>query len=100
MNEKEMQQNKDQILDDLTELADVDAAVILRVAEHLAGKEYRRERYGSWFKDASYTGKNKAIYVCTVCEHWQSAKERDQKIFYMRYCPYCGARMKRPEAAQ
>lgn len=48
---------------------------------------------GEWIKDESYAGENKVVYRCSVCDHWQSAKKRTNKMFYMRYCPYCGAYM-------
>lgn len=54
------------------------------------------ERVGEWVRDTSYTGKNKEIYYCSSCNHYQSnRRNREPSIsaFHMRFCPSCGARM-------
>ncbi|MBQ8140605.1 MAG: hypothetical protein IJ038_02800 [Clostridia bacterium] len=66
--------------------------------EKIKGEEYsedgaRPALTGRWVLDASYRGKDKAVYRCSLCDHWQSAKKRQDKMFYMNYCPFCGARM-------
>jgi hypothetical protein len=52
-------------------------------------------KHGYWIKDETYTGKNKEIYYCSLCNHWQSNKRwnPNQRAIYMNYCPQCGARM-------
>ena len=47
-----------------------------------------------WMKDDTYVGKNKDMFICSECLHWQSVKkvEPDQ-VMYMKYCPFCGAKM-------
>lgn len=67
------------------------------VGEYVIELGYRRERYGKWIYDESYTGKSKDVFVCSACGHWQSSKKRSDNIFYMNYCPFCGARMEKPE---
>ena len=69
------------------------ATVAMKAAEIAVDKGYRKYRRGSWLKDESYKGNNKEIYRCSECEHWQSTKKGDNKIFYMNYCPFCGSRM-------
>lgn len=69
--------------------SDVEQAEFL----HEHGVEVREE--SEWIVDDSYKGKNKKIYVCSKCNHWQSiyGKNKDS-ILYKRYCPFCGRRMK------
>ena len=57
---------------------------------------YRKVRRGKWVLDESYGGKNKDVFHCSACGHWQSSKKRDGNIFYMNYCPFCGALMEKP----
>ena len=56
-------------------------------------------RHGEWIEDKTYMGKDKKIYVCSLCNHWQSVKNHRQtnQIMYMFYCPFCGARMDIPQ---
>ena len=68
-----------------------------KIAAHVIALGYRRRTNGSWIYDNSYEGRNKDIFVCSVCGHWQSSKKRSDNIFYMNYCPFCGARMDRPD---
>ena len=65
--------------------------------EHLMADGYRKERYAEWEIDESYQGKQKVIYKCTRCGHWQSAKKNEDKVMYMNFCPFCGALMRKPE---
>ncbi len=55
--------------------------------------------HGEWIEDKTYTGKDKKIYVCSHCNHWQSVKNHKQtnQIMYMLYCPFCGAKMDKPQ---
>lgn len=55
-------------------------------------------KHGEWILDSTYTGKNKDIYVCSVCTHYQSFRkhhEPSMNPMSMRYCPSCGAKMDR-----
>jgi len=70
------------------------------VAELLADNEYRKERFGTWLPDTSFESKKFVRWICSACNHWQSANRTDgmrDKIFYMNYCPFCGAQMEKPE---
>ena len=69
------------------------AAEAMSAAEAAFDKGYRKYRRGAWLRDESYRGKNKEIFRCSECGHWQSTKKGDKKIFYMNYCPFCGSRM-------
>ena len=47
-----------------------------------------------WIHDDSYQGKDKDVYICSGCLHWQSVKKsKSDQIMYMKYCPFCGAKM-------
>lgn len=49
---------------------------------------------GKWIYDSSYTGTLKSVFICSCCLHWQSIKKsKHEQINYMRYCPFCGAKM-------
>lgn len=69
-----------------------------KAVDVLIALEYRKERHGAWIFDGSYTGKKFVRYVCTACNHWQSAQKHviSEQIFYMNYCPFCGAQMDKP----
>lgn len=69
-----------------------------KVVELIVSEGYRKERYAEWNQDDSYIGKSKIVYKCSLCDHWQSEKRRDvsEQIFYMNYCPFCGAKMNKP----
>ena len=56
---------------------------------------YQKDRHGEWQQDTTYRGKAKQIFRCSLCNYWASFKKGDinDKLRYMRYCPYCGARM-------
>ena len=63
-------------------------------AEYLCrhGAEIREQ--AEWVKDETYPGNNKDIYACSRCLHWQSIKKmQKEQIMFMKYCPFCGARM-------
>ena len=69
-----------------------------KTVDVLVALEYRKERHGAWIFDNSYTGTKYVRYVCTACNHWQSAQRHviSEQIFYMNYCPFCGAQMDKP----
>ena len=46
-----------------------------------------------WKISSSYQGKNKDIYTCSRCGHWQSVKKSSDQVMYMKFCPFCGAKM-------
>ena len=55
-------------------------------------------RHAEWVLDTGYTGKQKEIWVCSNCLHYQSKKigghrDNPNKMMYMHYCPFCGAKM-------
>ena len=62
------------------------------LARYLVDHGVRGWGVAKWQSDTSYAGKNKAIYRCSACGHYQSAKLRAEKMMYMRYCPFCGRR--------
>ena len=70
-----------------------------KAADVIAERGYRRERNAAWVRDKEYASKNHVRWRCTDCGHWQSAKRHDvsEQIFYMNYCPFCGAKMKKPQ---
>ena len=94
--ERQKRRNRAEVLlQDLLRVEDAtDRSLLCRVATHMAARHYRRERFGTWERDESYEGKSKAIFHCSLCGHWQSAKRREHTAFYRKYCPACGARMK------
>ena len=52
-----------------------------------------RER-AKWMRDNSYKGSSKDIFICSGCLRWQSVKKlKPDQMMYMKYCPFCGARM-------
>lgn len=55
---------------------------------------------GEWVEDKTYFGKDKKIFHCSRCNHWQSAKRRAaiNQLMYMNFCPFCGAEMKMRES--
>ena len=49
---------------------------------------------GRWLKDETYTGESKDVFICSNCLHWQSVKKlKPDQVMYMKYCPFCGAKM-------
>lgn len=52
-------------------------------------------RHGTWVRDNTYQNKNKTVYRCTVCNHWEAVKndKHPNQIKYMNYCSLCGAKM-------
>ena len=56
----------------------------LEIAEYLYDIGYRKQSEGEW--KLAYNSSPR--YVCTHCNHLYNNKSS-------KYCPYCGARMKR-----
>ena len=56
-------------------------------------------RHGQWVEDKTYPANDKKVYFCSVCNHWQKAKNQKQlnQIMYMNFCPFCGAKMDIPQ---
>ena len=49
---------------------------------------------GKWLHDSNYKGKTKNVFICSCCLHWQSVqKAKSEQKNYMKYCPFCGAKM-------
>lgn len=69
------------------------------VVDVLVENEYRKERHGTWMRDVSFENKKFVRWICSECNHWQSAQRHiiSEQIFYMNYCPFCGAQMEKPE---
>ena len=64
------------------------------LATFLIERGFSFKEKARWRISTSYTGKNKDIYTCSLCGHWQSVKKaRSDQVMYMRYCPFCGAEM-------
>ena len=70
---------------------------VKRCAEMAVTCGWRKERHGEWVKDNTYEGKQKEIYTCSCCGHYEAIKKGNDKLRYMNYCPDCGALMKKPE---
>lgn len=86
---------------ELTELlsASISERKVSKSVELLIKNGYRAERYGEWRHCPERTSKRSVWWMCSACEHWQITKHNDisGKICYMNYCPFCGAKMKKPE---
>ena len=64
------------------------------VGELLLSNGVEPKATGKWLKDGTYHGLSKEIYICSSCLHWQSVRRsKKEQIAYMKYCPYCGAKM-------
>ena len=64
-------------------------------AEYLVDHGLEPREEAEWVFDQSYTGKNKKIYVCSGCNHWESLSiSKPSSIFFKKYCPTCGRKMK------
>ena len=89
MADKSLRETKVEELRELLKKADKQ-----ELAEYLIDHGVEVRKHASWLRDDSYKGTSKEVYVCSLCGHWQSVKkvQTDQKM-YMRYCPFCGARM-------
>ncbi len=64
------------------------------VASSPAREKYLRERYGEWIKDGADGGKNKDVYICSVCGHYETVKKNGGGLKGMSYCHACGAAMR------
>lgn len=71
--------------------------MVQRCAERAVEKGWRKERHAEWVKDTTYEGKQKEIYTCSSCGHYEAIKKGNDKLRYMNYCPDCGALMKKPK---
>ena len=65
----------------------------LMLARYLVSRGTRVWGVARWCPELTYKGKDKELYRCSACGHYQSAKRRQEKMMYMRYCPFCGRRM-------
>ena len=79
----------------LQELAQDLNTLVPSFAQELHIMGYQKARQGEWQRDTTYPGKAKQIFRCSLCNYWTSVKTKDanEKLRYMLYCPYCGARM-------
>ena len=84
-----------ELADILSEVTTLSEEECRAAAAAMFARYYRKERFGAWIRDDSYHNRDKAIYYCTCCNHWQSVK-RGNQIQFMNYCPLCGARMDKP----
>lgn len=69
--------------------------VAMREIENAPAEDVVPVREGKWIYDHTYTGKQKEIYYCSRCNHYQYRRKSEQrkKMNYMMYCPFCGAKM-------
>ena len=69
------------------------------VVDVLVENEYRKERHGTWMRDVSFKSKKLVHWICSACNHWQASAnyQTSNQIFYMNYCPFCGAQMEKPD---
>ena len=72
---------------------------IKELADELPDAGVREKVKGVWIEDKTYSGKDKKIFHCSRCNHWQSSKSRAtvNQMFYMNFCPFCGAEMEMQE---
>lgn len=77
----------------------VQIQTVKTILEDVPPADVVEKRRGEWIEDKSYSGKDKKIYYCSLCNHWQAIKNQRQlnQIMYMNYCPFCGAEMKKPQ---
>ena len=99
MTEKIKEERRLELANELREELEVSDRELERIVECLIESEYRRERHSVWIFDDHYTSPKYVRWVCSACAHWQSAQKRimSEQIFYMNYCPFCGAQMDKPE---
>lgn len=69
-----------------------------KAAKYMGERGYRRGRNAAWVKDKQYNSKKYVRWRCTGCGHFQAARKYDtsEMMFYMNYCPFCGAKMNKP----
>ena len=92
MNAKENKQNQIKRMNDLLEQAHHISPE--KLAKYLVDHGAEVRENATWILDETYEGKNRVIYVCSHCLHWQGvAKFQREQTMYMKYCPFCGARM-------
>ena len=86
--EKEKEERIRRLLE-RAEALDKDKRPGFLLSEGLEPKEKAR-----WIHDDSYKAQAKAVYLCSACLHWQAVKKlRSDQVMYMKYCPFCGAKM-------
>ena len=73
-------------------IEDYESALCLR-ARYLIEHGVRCWGTARWVLEKTYEGKDKVMYRCSACGHYQTAKKRNNKMLYMRHCPYCGRRI-------
>ena len=80
----------------ITRLNDLVADAIslqTNIGEFLFENGVEPRESGKWIK-SDYNGKSKVIFFCSCCNHYQSVrKTKSDQVMYMKYCPFCGARM-------
>ncbi|MBO7310628.1 MAG: hypothetical protein J6U86_04475 [Clostridia bacterium] len=97
--DKRLRERTKELTEFLLEAPELSKSRAKKLAYTLAAEEYRKERHGVWLPDESFESKKFVRWICSECEHWQSATKggMSDKIFYMNYCPFCGAQMEKPE---
>lgn len=81
-------------LEQIRELADTCRRLGGDLPEFLLENGVEPRRTAKWIKDESYKGVSKDVFICSDCLHWQSVKKlRPERVTYMKYCPFCGAKM-------
>lgn len=80
----------------ITRLNDLVADAIslqTNIGQYLFENGVEPRESAKWIK-SDYAGKSKDIFYCSRCNHYQSvSKTKAEQVMYMKYCPFCGARM-------
>lgn len=99
INKKWRQERTREMTELLLGSSELPKKAVKNIVEIMLEAEYRKERHGEWLPDTSFESKKFVRWICSRCEHWQSAANygMPDKIFYMNYCPFCGAKMDKPE---
>ena len=99
MNSKRKAERREQMKKELSGTYGVPDGAVEKLAARAVELEYRKERHAAWEKCEDFESKKYVRWKCSACSHWQSAQKHDvtEQIFYMNYCPFCGAQMDKPE---
>ncbi|MBE6547152.1 MAG: hypothetical protein E7668_06940 [Ruminococcaceae bacterium] len=101
VSDKRKEERRLELINELKGELNISDKKLNRIIDHLVELEYRRERSGTWILDNHSATKKYVRWVCSSCAHWQSAQRHimSEQIFYMNYCPFCGAQMTLPDGS-